>query len=169
MFKKIIFSTAILLGFVSSVFSADLKVAVFDERLILSKIPQVELINAKLQKQFEDRMSELKALQEKGTKLRDQGTRDAVTMTQAQKIQLQRDLEGIGADLAAKDKNLKEDLQRANQLEIQKIRIKVQQTVNKIAVDEKYDLVLRVESTAYHAEALNISNKVITILSNPAG
>ena len=169
MFKKVIFTVIIVLSFVSSAFAADLKIGVFDERLVLSKAPQMELIDAKLQKQFADRLDEIKALQENGKAKQDQGKRDAVTMTEAQGIQLDRELKEIGAALQTKNKNLQEDFQRAKQTEVTKIRVKIQQIVSKIASDENFDVVLRIETVVYRKEAIDISNKVITVLSNPAG
>lgn len=169
MFKKVIFTATIMLSFVSSAFAADLKIGIFDERLVVSKAPQLELIDAKLQKQFADRIGEIKALQETGKAKQEQGQRDAVTMTEAQGIQLDRELKEIGATLQTKNKNLQEDFQRAKQAELTKIRIKVNQIVAKIASDENFDVVLRIESVVYRKEAIDISDKVITVLSNPAG
>ncbi len=169
MFKKVIFTVTIILSFVSSAFAADLKIGIFDERLVLSKAPQLELIEAKLQKQFADRLDEIKALQESGKAKQEQGQRDAVTMTEAQGIQLERELKEIGATLQTKNKNLQEDFQRAKQAEVTKIRVKIQQIVSKIASEEKFDIVLRIESVVFRKEAIDISNKVITVLSNPAG
>lgn len=169
MFKKVIFMATVILSFVSSVFAADLKIGIFDERLVLSKAPQLELIEAKLQKQFADRLGEIKALQEAGKSKQEQGQRDAVTMTEAQGIQLERELKELGAKLQTKNKNLQEDFQRAKQTEVTKIRVKIQQIVTKIASEENFDVVLRIESVAFRKEAIDISNKVITVLSNPAG
>ena len=169
MFKRVILTATIVLSFVSNAFAAELKIGVFDERLVLSKAPQLELIDAKLQKQFADRLDEIKTLQETGKAKQEQGQRDAVTMTEAQGIQLERELKEIGAKLQTKNKNLQEDFQRAKQTEVTKVRVKVQQIVSKIASAENFDIVLRIESVAYRKEAVDISNKIITVLSNPAG
>jgi len=169
MFKRIIFSIAVLLASISGTFAAEMKMGVFDERLVLSKAPQLELIEARLKKQFDDRINEIKTLKEKGIAMQEKGKRDAVTMTEAEGIKLNRDLSDLSQSLKSKDKNLQEDFQRAKREEIQKIQIKIQQIVTKIAKDEKYDLILRIESVVFRKEATDISNKVITILSNPAG
>jgi outer membrane protein len=169
MFKRVIFTAALILSSVSSVFAADMKIGIFDERLVLSKAPQLELIEAKLQKQFADRLDEMKSLKEKGLAKQDQGKRDAVTMTEAQRIQLDRELAEISTSYQSKNKNLQEDFQRAKQDELTKIRVKIQQIVSKVATDENFDLVLRIESVAFRKEAIDISNQVITVLSNPAG
>jgi len=169
MFKRVIFSLVILLVGTSSVFAADMKIGIFDERLVLSKAPQLELIETKLKKQFEDRINEIKALKDKGIAMQEKGKRDQVTMTEAEGIKLNRELSELSQSLKTKDKNLQEDFQRAKQEEVTKIRVKIQQIVTKIATDEKYDLIFRIESVAFRKEATDISNKVITVLSNPAG
>jgi len=175
MLKKVIFSLVSLLAGVSllvstsSVNAADMKIGIINERLVLSKAPQLELVESKLKKQFEDRINEIKTLKEKGVAMQEKGQRDAVTMTEAEGIKLNRELADLSQSLKSKDKNLQEDFQRAKREELQKIQVKVQQIISKIAKEEKYDLILRIESVAFRKEATDISNKVITILSNPAG
>ena len=169
MFKRIIFTVAILLSSVTNAFAADLKIGIFDERLVLSKAPQLELIDAKLQKQFADRLEEIKLMEENGLAKQEQGKRDAMTMTEEQSIQLNRELTEISSSLKAKKKNVQEDFQRAKQAELTKIRVKIQQIVLKIAADENFDVVFRIESVVFRKDAIDISNRVITVLSNPAG
>jgi len=169
MFKQLSFLAVFLVTFSSTVFSADLKIGVFNGRLVLSKIPQSELIDSKLQAQFKDRIDELNGEQKAGIKKQKDYARDAMTLTDSQKIKIQRELEQLGTDLKIKEKNLQEDFQRANQVEINKIRLKVLKAVNKLAADEKFDLILRIESVAFRSETIDVSNKIITILSNPAG
>ena len=169
MFKRIIFIAVMLLSSVSGAFAADLKIGIFDERLVLSKVPQVELIEAKLQAQFKGRTDEVKTLTGKGREMQEKGQRDAITMTFEQKVKLERELGELGFSLKSKTKYFKEDYQRANQAELTKIRVKIRQIVNKIAVDENYDIILRSDAALYRKDAIDISNKVITIISNPAG
>lgn len=169
MVNRIILTAIILISLVSNVVAAEMKIGVYNERLVLSKAPQVELIESKLQKQFADRISELKALEEKGKEMQEEGKRNALTMTEEQKIKLNRDLTEIRTSLQAKGKNLNEDSQRAQQAEVNKIRVRIQQIVNKISTDENYDIVLRIEALVFRKEAVDISNKIITVLSNPAG
>ena len=169
MFKKIMIVAAVLMSAIASTHAADMKVGVFDEQLVLSKIPQVNLIQANLQAKFKDRSDELKAIRETAKKQTDDYQRDAMTMTAAQRIDKEREIKKMRADYTLKENNLKEDFERAQQEEVRKIRIKIQQTVAKLAADEKYDVVLRREAVAFRKDTLDISNKLITILSNPAG
>jgi len=169
MFKKVIISTVILFSTLTSAFAAELKVGIFDEQLVLSKVPQVNLIASNLQAKFKDRMDAAKALRDDGLKQQEAFQRDAMTMTEAQRIEKQRELQKLSNDLKINENNLKEDFQRARTEEVNKIRIKIQQTVAKLAAAENFDVILRIEAVAFRKETLDVSNKLITILSNPAG
>ena len=169
MFKKLVFTAAVLMLIASKSFAAGMKIAVFDERLVLTKVPQFELIEAKIQKKFADRITEIKKLKEKGVAMQEKGKRDSMTMTEADGIKLNRELSEISLQLKSKDQNLKEDFQREQQSEIKKIRVKIQNAVNKIAKDGKYDMIVRTDAVAFRKDSADISKKVIKVLSNPAG
>ncbi|MEP1743553.1 MAG: OmpH family outer membrane protein [Kangiellaceae bacterium] len=169
MFKKILLTAAIILSSITSAFAADLKIGVYDQNLVLSKVPQVNLISSKLQTQFKDRMDEAKALREDGLKQQEAFSRDAMTLTEAQRIEKQRELQKLSNDLKLKENNLREDIERARNDELKKVVVKIQQTIDKLAKAENYDLIIRVEAVSFHKNSFDISNKLITILSNPAG
>jgi len=169
MFKKIVFSLVVLLSFATSAIAADLKVGVINVGLVLNKIPQTELIESKVQAQFKDRIDEVKKLVEEFKKKQEGFQRDAMTMTETQGINANRELAKLSTDIKSKQQNLKEDFQRAKQAEVNKVLQKIQAALNKLAVDEKYDLILKSESIVFRTKAIDISDKVISKLSDPAG
>ena len=169
MFKKVIFTSALLLLMVSQASAAGSKIAVFDEGLVSAKVPQFEAVGEKVKKKFSDRITELKALGEKFVAKQEDAQRNAMTMTEAQGIKLKRELTDMNQNLKTKEKNLKEDFQRAQQKEVMKIREKIHKAVTKIAKKEKFDLVIRKEAVAYRKDAIDISEQIIDILSKPAG
>ncbi len=169
MFKKIGFSLVVLLSFATSAIAADLKVGVINVGLVLNKIPQTELIESKVQAQFKDRIDEVKKLVEEFKKKQEGFQRDAMTMTETQGINANRELAKLSTDIKSKQQNLKEDFQRAKQAEVNKVLQKIQAALNKLAVDEKYDLILKSESIVFRTKAIDISDKVISKLSDPAG
>ena len=169
MFKKIVF-ILVSLGFsIASVNATDLKIGTVDLQKIFAGAPQRTIIVDKIKKQFEDKSNALKALGESIEKKRADAQRDAITMTDEQKIAAQRELQEMATKAQTMQKNLQEDFQRAQQVEGQKLQEKIGQTIQKIAKEEKFDLILRSETIAFQTGSLDISNKVITILSNPAG
>ncbi|PCI73058.1 MAG: hypothetical protein COB38_01990 [Gammaproteobacteria bacterium] len=169
MFKKIIFVLISMSLSIASVCAAELKIGTVDLQRVFAGAPQRTIIVDKIKKQFEDKSNELKALSEKITKKQTDAQRDAVTMTQEQKIAVQRELQEMSTKAQTMQKNLQEDFQRAQQMEGQKLQEKINQTIQKIAKAEGFDLILRSETIAFQKETLDITNKVITILSNPAG
>ena len=168
MLKKILISTALIFS-IGSVSAADLNIGIVDVQKILSKAPQVKTINEKIQKQFKEQSDALGALQKKGADLQEKAKRDAMTLTTAQKIEIQRQLQSLDTDFKMKQKFLQEDVQNANKQEQAKIMRIIQQAITKVAIDGNYDLILKVEAAAYASTAINISDKVISIISNPAG
>lgn len=155
--------------FMASVGATELKIGTVDLQKVFAGAPQRTIIVDKIKKQFEDKSNALKALGESIEKKRTDAQRDAVTMTQEQKITVQRELQEMATKAQTMQKNLQEDFQRAQQLEGQKLQVKINQTIQKIAKAEKFDLILRSETLAFQTGTLDITNKVITILSNPAG
>ncbi len=169
MLKKIIFVLVSFSLSMASVSAAELKIGTVDLQKVFAGAPQRIIIVDKIKKQFEDKSNDLKSLSEKIEKKRTDAQRDAVTMTQEQKISVQRELQEMATKAQTMQKNLQEDFQRAQQMEGQKLQEKINQTIQKIAKAEKFDLILRSETIAFQTGTLDISNKVITILSNPAG
>ncbi|MCW9017505.1 MAG: OmpH family outer membrane protein, partial [Kangiellaceae bacterium] len=87
----------------------------------------------------------------------------------AQKVEITRQLQSLDSEFKLKKAFLDEDLSIAQKQELQKIQIKVIQAVKKVAADEKFDLILRAEAALHATDAANITDKVIAIISNPAG
>lgn len=169
MFKKIIF-VLVSIGFsIAGVGAAELKIGTVDLQRVFAGAPQRAMIVDKINKQFEDRSNELSTLSDTINKKQSDAQRDAVTMTEEQRIAIQRELQELAAKAQTLQKNLKEDVQRAQQAEGQKLQEKINQTIQKIAKAEQFDLILRSETIAFQTGTLDVTNKVITILSNPAG
>jgi len=169
MLKKSILAIAIMLSTFSSAFAAEMKIGVYNNRLVFSKAPQVEAIQDKLNKQFADRITELKTLAEKRKTLGEKLQRDSMTMTEDQRIESGREFQQLETDLQIKQKQLQEDSKRAEQKELMAVDAIVQKAITKVAEAEGYDLILRVEAAVYAKKHIDISNKIITIISDPAG
>ncbi|MFT6733613.1 MAG: outer membrane protein [Polaribacter sp.] len=169
MFKKIIFVLVSISLSIASVGAAELKIGTVDLQKIFAGAPQRTIIVDKIKKQLEDKSNALKTLAELIEKTQVDAKRDAPTMTDEQKISVQRELQEMSTKAQSMQKNLQEDFQRAQQVEGQKLQEKINQTIQKIAKAEKFDLVLRSETIAFQTGSLDITNKVITVLSNPAG
>ena len=167
MFKKFTIALAILFS-ATAVFSADTKIGVVDVQMILSKAPQVKAIGERVQAQYKDRIDALAALQKKGVNLQDKLKRDGMTLTKQQKREMQRELQTIDNSLKMKQNFLQQDIKVTNAEEQAKFYKRVQQAIDKIAKDEKFDMILNKEAVPFVNAKLDISNKVLKIISNPA-
>jgi outer membrane protein len=167
MFKRIFVITALLLS--SNILAAELKIGLVDLGFVLAKAPQYEAAKEKINKQFKDRIEEVNKLGEQMKKIEETIKRDAMTLTEEQKISYQRQWNEIGADYKLKAKAIQEDIQRAENEERNKILARIKQAIDKVAKDEKFDLILRREAAVFAGQGVDISDKVLSIVSNPAG
>jgi len=169
MFKKIVCSVVLLMASVTCASAAELKIGMVNVNLVMSKSPQVEAIRGKLQAQFADQLSELKKMAEDLQAKDETLKRDALTMTEDQRISASRELQSIQTSAQMKQKQLQEDQKRAQQKELRVVEGTVQKAINEIATAEGFDLILRVEVALFATKALDISDKVIAKISDPAG
>lgn len=168
MLKKLLIASSLLLS-AASLSAAELKIGVVDIQDVLSKAPQIKTMNDAIQAQFKDRYEELSALQKKGAELQEKLARDEMTMTAAQKFEASRQLKALDSDFKLKQAFLQEDIGMANKQEQLKIMKKIQDAVTKVAADGKFDLILKSEAALHVNSSIDISDKVLTIVSNPAG
>ena len=81
--------------------------------------------------------------------------------------ELARNIEAKGADFQLKQKALQEDFKRRNEEEQRKLLILTKKAIDQVASTESLDLVLQAESAAFVSQTLDISNKVIALMSEP--
>ena len=167
MIKRLVLCVLATVLFTGASYAAELKIGVVDVRAVITKTPQRESIAVALQNEFKDRGAEMKALEEEIKGMQEKGQTDAMTMSNEQKTQLVREIESKVADFQLKEKALQEDFKRRNEEEQRKLLILTKKAIDQVAINEKLDAVLQAESVAYINQALDISNKVITLMSDP--
>ncbi|WP_444994617.1 OmpH family outer membrane protein [Aliikangiella sp. IMCC44359] len=168
MLKKSIAVVTLLLAFIGTASAVD-KIGVVDMQAVVAETPQFKAINDKIQKKFKERTDALKAMQKKGEDLQAKGKRDAMTLTNVQKLELQRELQALDVDFNLKKKFLEEDIKLTNNQERAKVMNSINIAIQKVAKKNKLDLVLMKNVTVHVSNKIDITDKVIKILSNPAG
>ncbi len=169
MLRKSIISAIIFIASVGAVNAADVKVGIVDMQEIGRKLPQLQNINKKVVDQFNERREQLEQLVKKSEEIQEKVKRDAMTLTNQQKLQYRRELQALKAEYELKEGFFNEDIQAANNIEQAKVMQKINDAISKVAKDEKFDLVLRKNSAHFFKESFDVTEKVIKILSNPAG
>lgn len=167
MIKRLVVCVLATLVFASTTYAVELRVGVVDVRAVIAKTPQRESIAVAMQNEFKDRGAEMKALEDEIKSMQEKGQTDAMTMSNQQKTDLVRSIESKVADFKLKEKALQEDFKRRNEEEQRKLLILTKKAIDQVALSEKLDLVLQAESVAYIDQKLDISNKVIALMSDP--
>lgn len=167
MLKKILIVVSIF--FAANLSAAELKIGVVDVKLVMNKVPQIKVIKDKLQKQFKPQQDELKKLSAKVKKIQEKAQRELLTLTDDQKVNIQRELESLSNEMKFKDNYLKQDVKYAENKAQEALFKKVLKAVEQVANKENLDLVVRKEVSLFSKTSLDISNKVLAIISNPAG
>jgi len=167
MIKRLVLCVIATVLFTGVTQAAELKMGVVDVRAIIANTPQRETIALALQNEFKDRGAEMKAMEEEIKGMQSKGQADAMTMTNQQKTDLVRSIESKVGDFKLKEKALKEDFKRRNEEEQRKLLILAKKAIDQVAMNDKLDIILQAESVAYINQTLDITSKVITLMSDP--
>lgn len=144
--------------------AADLKLGVIDVRQVVQQAPQVQSIKDKMEKQFKPRQEKLMALQKSLQQNTQKLERDSAVMSSSQKQQLQETIIKQKRDLERQGQDYQQDLNMAQNQEMQKFFAKVNAVVKKIAEKDGYDVVLQKDGVPYANAKVDITKQVIDAL-----
>lgn len=145
--------------------AAEQKIGVIHMQSIFQKLPQREVIQQQLQKEFSDRYDEVKKIQAKLMKLEEKRKRDGALMNDSQKTELIRKAEALQSDYKLKGKALQEDVRRRQGEEENKLLKKIRKAINEVAKADKYDVILQSGAVAYIDKKYDISAKIAAKVS----
>jgi len=156
----------LLLGISAVAFASDpTKIGVLDWQQLLSKAPQAEEAGKRLEREFQgpkDRLvNKQKELQNKREKL----ARDKDIMSAAERGKKEKELAKLEQDLRHMDEELRSDYSTRHREEMDEFIKVVREVVDKVAKEDKYDLVLPQEATLFIAERIDLTEKVLDRLS----
>lgn len=141
------------------------KIAVVDMQAVFEQLPQREQVAKTLKTEFGDRVASVQKMQEDLRGMLEKQQRDGALMSESQKTDMVRKMESMKSELQLKGKALDEDMRRRQGEEQNKLLVKVQQAINKIAEKDNYDMVLQRGAVIYVKPTADISNKVVDALS----
>lgn len=162
--KKIaIVATGLSLSFATAAF-ADTKIGVVDLNKVLRADPHVAAAQAQLKKQFEPKNQALLAEQKSFQRQVEQYNKDQTNgkLKDADLKKAQQNLMSEENKIQEDRNNFQRELANAQNQSMQNILKKVETAVQKIAAEQKIDLVLTKASTAFSKPELEITDKVIT-------
>ncbi|MER2493012.1 OmpH family outer membrane protein [Catenovulum sediminis] len=163
-------AAALLLTLASGMFcmqaNAAQKIGVIDVQAVFQQLPQAAAIESSINAEFKDRIEEIQRLQTDIKYYMDKKQREAATLSEAQKQELDDKIRTLGAEYQEKAKPLDNDLRRRKAEEQNRLLSMIKQSVDKIGASEKYDLILQNTAVVYLGnESDNLSQKVVEAVS----
>jgi len=160
---KKIFTFALLILYSLLSLSAELKIGIVDVNKILKDAPQTISANKKLEKEFGVRTEKLKAKIQALQTDEKKYQKEALTLSDDQKDKTEKSLQQRRIEIQRLERELREDMDLRRREEIGDLQEKINQTIDKIAADEKYDLILY-NGIAFASENVDITNRIIKSL-----
>ena len=161
MFKKIILLFILIFSF--QLAFAELKIGFVKVDEILKNAPQAEQSNKKLETEFKGRTEKLKkdigSLNDAENKFK----KDSLTLSDKEKEKKQRDLQQLRIDIQRAERELREDIDLRRREEIGKLQTQVTKVIEKLAEEQKFDLILY-NGVAYASDKVNITSDVLKAL-----
>jgi len=160
--KKLL-SILTLLFFTLCISAEELKIGIVDVNKILKDAPQTLSANKKLEKEFSAKTEKLKAkistLQSDEKKYQ----KESLTMSDDQREKAEKGLQQRRIDIQRNERELREDMDLRRREEIGDLQEKINITIDKIAADEKYDLILYT-GIAFASKKVDMTEQIIQAL-----
>ncbi|OJF70714.1 hypothetical protein BK026_19145 [Alteromonas sp. V450] len=163
--KHIVAGAMLGSALVSTSVMAEQKIAVVDVQGIFQAMPQAAEIQNAIQTEFKDQIEEVNQLQRDGQFFAERLQRDAATMSDAEKKDLEQKILKVREDLAAKGQPLQQNIQRRSNEERNKLLGLIKQAIDSVAAKEGYDLILNAGAVAFTKEEHDLSEQVLKQVS----
>jgi outer membrane protein len=130
---------------------------------VLEKSPQADAARKMIENEFSPRDKELIAEQKSIKELEDSFKKDRAIMSEQESAKLEREIITKKRDLKRKQDEFREDLNYRRNEEMVKIQKQIIQSIQQVAKDNNYDLVLS-EGVLYASPKIDMSGLVIEYL-----
>jgi len=160
--KKLITFMALAL-FIFNSYAEELKIGIVDVNKILKDAPQTLSANKKLEKEFSSRTEKLKSKISSIQADEKKYQKESLTMSDDQREKAEKNLQQRRIDIQRNERELREDMDIRRREEIGDLQEKINITIDKIAADEKYDLILY-NGIAFASSKVDITEQIIKAL-----
>lgn len=156
-----------LLGFAGPA-AAETRIGVVNISKLVTDSPQAAAARQKMDQEFSARRKQLEATEQKLMADIEKGKKDAPVMAADARKKLEEDL-GTRQNAFLQQKNqYNADVAKRQEQELVTLQKAIQDVVNQVARDGKYDLVLS-DGIVFAADSINITDKVLGIMRTQAG
>ncbi len=150
--------------FFSQIAVAENKIAFVNQQVLLEKAPQAEAARNKLQNEFAKRDKALVKLQKNIKSNEKKLQQDAAVISNAALSKLKRKITLLRRDLERDKEAFREDLSIRQNEELVTLQKVVIQAINKVAQNEKYDLIIS-DGVIYASKRIDVTSKILKELT----
>lgn len=160
--KKLLNITVFVIIFISNVALAQDKIVVVNINKILQKLPQIAITEKNLEHEFKSRAQDLQDKERDLQKKIQIFQHDSLIMKNIEKIRIEKEITIQKENFTKQLHEFEKDNNRRHVEERNKILIKIQNEVNKIALQEGYDLIIDASSVIFSIESKDITEYVLS-------
>ena len=131
------------------------------ERILREAAP-AQRAQKKIEAECKKRDEELAKIAGDLKKMQEEMEKNAVTMSETQRRNKERDFGELNRDFQRKQREFREDLNQRRNEELAQVVEQANRVINQIAEQEKYDLIL--QDAVYRSPRIDITDKVIKAL-----
>lgn len=158
-----------MLVFVSTnVEAQELKIGYVDTARVLKDAPQADMARKKLEDEFAPRDQKIVDMQNKLRRLGDRQNREIATMSDSERLKLERDMIELRRDIKRAKEEFTEDFNLRRNEELTKLQKLITQTTVAVAKDNGYDIVLS-DSVLYTSKRVDITDLILQRLRERSG
>ncbi|MDR3441710.1 MAG: OmpH family outer membrane protein [Legionella sp.] len=160
----------VVLALVFSVFSANAfadaaKIGVVDLQKIMQTSSQMKDIQQKLEQEFKPRRDKLVAMEASLKADVEKFKRDGAVLSATQKKDMEKKMIGMQQQLERDGQQYQQEVSTANNEAMEGLYTKVRAAIQKVAKDDKYDLIVQKDAAPFSAETLDVTDKVVKAIN----
>src|SRR5262249_54022385 len=140
---------------------ADTKIGVINLQELLPKLPEMKQVSDNLKKTFGDREKQIVSAQNDFKKDADDYRRNAAVMSAKDKQATEQKLTQEEQNLQQLQASFQRDYMEAQNKSINQLMTDLKAVVQKVAVKDKFNLILINASVAYADQGLDVTNEVL--------
>ena len=163
-FSAIFFSVFLMLPLSVSAEMKIFKIGYVVVEKILKEAPQTAASNKKLEKEFKSRTDGLQKKVKAIQKQEKEFNKNSVTMATADRQKAQKKIQNSKIEIQRIERELREDIDIRRREEIGKLQQKINEAIEEMAKNDKYDLILY-QGVAYASKEIDITDKLIEVLA----
>lgn len=159
--KTLVAGALMTTAMMSGAVQAEQKIGVVNVQGIFQSLPQAATIQQTIAAEFKDKTEEVSRLEKDIKYYLEKNQRDAATMSDKEKKELETKIIELRDDYTAKAQPLQQEIQKRAQEEQNKLLGLIRQGIEAVSAKEKYDLVLNANAVTFVNPEFDISKAVV--------